>query len=138
MHKISAEEHHRSSRRLALSLVCIGVATRLLPHWPDFTPIGASGLFCRSATLRMAGIRRSSVRDADERSDLRLFTRFSAVHAHDVLRLQQPAHQCSDRAGLARIREPLAYRAGSAIRQSAVLGDHKFCRVAIGQSFSAH
>ena len=38
-------------RPLALSLVCLGVAARLLPHWPNFTPVGASGLFA-GARLR--------------------------------------------------------------------------------------
>jgi hypothetical protein len=51
MHKITAEEQHRTSRPMAFALVCVGVAARLLPHWPDFTPIGASGLFA-GARLR--------------------------------------------------------------------------------------
>jgi hypothetical protein len=58
IHKIIAEGHHRSSRPLALSLVCVGVAARLLPHWPDFTPIGTSGLF---AGARLRGWRAYAV-----------------------------------------------------------------------------
>jgi hypothetical protein len=41
-------------RPLALSLVCLGVAARLVPHWPNFTPIGATGLL---AGARMRGWR---------------------------------------------------------------------------------
>ena len=58
MHKIIAQTHCRSSRPLTLSLVCVGIAARLLPHWPDFTPIGASGLF---AGARLRGWRAYAV-----------------------------------------------------------------------------
>ncbi len=47
-------QHDSRSRPLALSLVCLGVGARLLPHWPNFTPVGASGLF---AGARMRGWR---------------------------------------------------------------------------------
>src|SRR5438270_13130806 len=38
-------------RPLAISLVCLGIAARLLPHWPNFTPVGADALFA-GARLR--------------------------------------------------------------------------------------
>ena len=52
-HKNSHQDDNQW-RPLAISLVCLGVAARLLPHWPNFTPVGATGLL---AGARMRGWR---------------------------------------------------------------------------------
>src|SRR5436190_19399206 len=56
-HNISPQQDN-NSRPLALSLVCLGVVARLVPHWPNFTPIGAAGLF---AGARLRGWRAFAV-----------------------------------------------------------------------------
>ena len=37
---------------LAVTLVALGAAARLLPHWPNFTPVGGIGLFAGSRLRR--------------------------------------------------------------------------------------
>jgi hypothetical protein len=54
----NSPQQDSNSRPLALSLMCLGVAARLVPHWPNFTPIGASGLF---AGARLRGWRAFAV-----------------------------------------------------------------------------
>lgn len=47
-----------SSQPVSMGLLVMGVLARLLPHWPNFTPVGASALF---AGARLRGWRSFAV-----------------------------------------------------------------------------